>query len=190
MTAEPMYELENDEFYKFIENYKHNVIDFCILKDNEPYSGENSHRKALSFAIRKFSESDDESSFGYDIDLAASVSISPAELLALPVPLSEKVLRRSNGTVKKIYNIRTDGGEIPYWQAFMFSPYGINETEDFIKVNSKLFNAGSDHLEVLKWSTDWAEYFDDGREWWGNLCVTVYDRLLDRYVVIMASATD
>ena len=34
------------------------------------------------------------------------------------------------------------------------------------------------------------EYFDEGHEWWGALCLTVYDKTLDRFVVIMASATD
>ena len=29
-----------------------------------------------------------------------------------------------------------------------------------------------------------------GREWWGALCLSVYDRTLDRFVVIMASASD
>ena len=33
-------------------------------------------------------------------------------------------------------------------------------------------------------------YFDDGNEWWGALCYTVYDKNLERFVVIMASATD
>ena len=39
-------------------------------------------------------------------------------------------------------------------------------------------------------TVDGAEYFDEGHEWWGALCLTVYDETLDRFAVIMASATD
>lgn len=181
-----MYELKNDEFYDLIDTYSHNVIDYCILKDSKPYSGEDSHRKALAAVMHKYAEFD----LYYDVDCATAVSVSSAELLALPEPTWRTERKGRNGTVEVTYNIRVDGGEIPYWQAFMKPPCGEYQTEDFMRVNSALFNAGTDHLEILKWSTDWAEYFDDGREWWGTLCVTVYDRNLDRYVVITAAATD
>ncbi|MBR1842280.1 MAG: hypothetical protein IJ788_03280, partial [Oscillospiraceae bacterium] len=49
---------------------------------------------------------------------------------------------------------------------------------------------GTDGLEVFEWTTDWSDYFDEGHEWWGALCFTVYDKTLDRFAVIMASATD
>ena len=39
-------------------------------------------------------------------------------------------------------------------------------------------------------SIAWSDYFDEGREWWGALCLTVYDETLGRFAVIMASATD
>jgi len=58
------------------------------------------------------------------------------------------------------------------------------------KRNEALFPKGKEGLEVYEWTTDWTEYFDEGHEWWGTLCLTVYDKLLDRMVVIMASATD
>ncbi len=62
--------------------------------------------------------------------------------------------------------------------------------DDFWKINAALFPKGQDELEVFEWTTDWSDYFDDGREWWGTLCLTVYDKSLDRFAVIMASATD
>ena len=58
------------------------------------------------------------------------------------------------------------------------------------QVNALLFPAGADDLEVYRWTTDWSNLFDDGREWWGTLCLTVYDWTLERFTVIMASATD
>ncbi len=32
--------------------------------------------------------------------------------------------------------------------------------------------------------------FDDGHEWWGTACWSVYDKCMNRYTVIMAGATD
>ena len=52
------------------------------------------------------------------------------------------------------------------------------------------FPNGTGDLEVYEWTTDWSDCFDEGHEWWGALCLTVYDKTLDRFAVIMASATD
>ncbi|MBQ4298326.1 MAG: hypothetical protein II771_08515, partial [Clostridia bacterium] len=78
-----------------------------------------------------------------------------------------------------------------YRGAFLYPPNGgwLRDT-DFDRVNAALFPNGTDGLEVYEWTTDWSEFFDDGHEWWGALCFTVYDRTLDRFAVIMASATD
>ncbi len=61
---------------------------------------------------------------------------------------------------------------------------------DFDRLNAALFPKGTDGLEVYRWTTDWSNYFDDGHEWWGTLCLTVYDKRMGRYAVILASATD
>jgi len=78
-----------------------------------------------------------------------------------------------------------------YRKAFLYPPHENSYTgKDFVRVNSVLFPNGTDELEVYRWTTDWSEYFDAGREWWGTLCLTVYEKNLNRFVVIMASATD
>ena len=83
------------------------------------------------------------------------------------------------------------GEQIPYWYAFWetvhTSGYG---PDDFRKVNSVLFPKGTDELEIYEWTTDWSSYFDDGHEWWGTACWSVYDKRMNRYVVIMALDTD
>ena len=61
---------------------------------------------------------------------------------------------------------------------------------DFDRVNAALFPNGTDGLEVYRWTTDWSDYFDDGHEWWGTLCLTVYDKSTGRFAVLLASATD
>ena len=62
--------------------------------------------------------------------------------------------------------------------------------DDFRKVNAALFPLGTDGLEVYEWTTDWSNLFDDGHEWWGAACWSVYDKRMDRYVVMLASETD
>ena len=47
-----------------------------------------------------------------------------------------------------------------------------------------------DVLEIYEWTTDWSDYFDAGHEWYGACCWSVYDRSMDRYVVMLVSATD
>lgn len=107
---------------------------------------------------------------------------------------------------KKYYDIEhpeCEGGQIPYWYAFLEPPHGTGPViingkmirkeyapEDFEIVNRALFPQGTNELEVYEWTTDWSDYFDAGHEWWGAACWSVYDKTLNRYAVIMASATD
>lgn len=57
---------------------------------------------------------------------------------------------------------------IPYWYAFLEPPYGVPYlTSDFIKFNDVLFPF-KDETEVYRWNDDFSNYFDDGKEWWGD----------------------
>ena len=81
--------------------------------------------------------------------------------------------------------------ELNYRGAFLHPPHGCRYTDaDFDRVNAALFPNGTDGLEVYRWTTDWSDYFDDGHEWWGTLCLTVYDKSTGRFAVLLASATD
>ena len=66
----------------------------------------------------------------------------------------------------------------------------MNYQEWLDKMKSGHGPNGFDKLEIFEWSTDWSSYFDDGLEWWGARCVSIYDKECDRFVVIAASATD
>ena len=78
-----------------------------------------------------------------------------------------------------------------YRKAFLKPPHTNSYSDaDFYKINAALFPNGTGGLEVYEWTTDWSEYFDEGHEWWGTLCLTVYDKALNRFAVIMSSATD
>ena len=172
-----MYEQNDDPFYRLIARYPDLVTEYRLIKSKKPYAGESSHREALAAAMRSLSLSDgeDEPLWEYDISRAAASAISSDELFA---------------ELDKQDTI-ADGGDIPYRRAFLFPPYGqVYREDDFAIVNDSLFPNGTSDLIIYRWTTDWSDYFDDGHEWWGVLCVTAYDPTLHRYVVILASATD
>ncbi len=188
-----MYELESDSFYDVLEGYPDCVLDYFLMKSCKVYHGEQSHREALDFAFRNLDvvvdeDEDEEFPLEYDLQKAQSKTIDTQEWLAI-----------------EHEPIRNDGGRIPYVYAFLEPPHGNcvatgkgkgkgayrkANADDFRAVNAALFPEGTDELEVLEWTTDWSNYFDDGHEWWGASCWSIYDRRMKRYVVILASYTD
>ncbi|MBQ7669868.1 MAG: hypothetical protein IJS45_04005 [Clostridia bacterium] len=163
--------IKDDPFYGLIAGYPDCVIDYCLVENENITGGCDSHRFALVRACRRlFFDDDGEAIWHYDAGKADAKRISVDELLA---PVS------------------ADGEKLNYRKAFLAPPYPNNcKDEDFDKINATLFPNGTDGLEVYEWTTNWSEYFDEGNEWWGALCLSVYDKSLDRFVVIMASATD
>lgn len=159
-----MYELSDDAFYAVRDEYPACVVDYCLMKDDAPYRGEASHRAAIAFAMQSFCAADEDEGpiWEFDASRATAKEITAAELLASS-----------------------------YWRAFLMPPHGGGCTEaDFSRLNAVLFPQGTDGLTVFSWSTEWSDYFDDGHEWWGASCWSVYDAKTERYAVIMASATD
>lgn len=159
-----------DPFYGILAAYPDCEVDYCIVKDVLPYSGFESHKRALGSAVRKLFASDgDLQDCRYDLSRATGEKIETDEF----------------------FSQEEWEGERSYRSAFLDPPCGNGYTEaDFEKINAALFPNGTGDTEIFKWSTDWSDYFDDGHEWWGALCVTVYDKSLDRFAVILASATD
>ena len=166
----------DDVFYRLIAEYPDIECDYCLVnaanryaKTNGvfPYRGVDSHRLALDCAARELFA--DGKEWSYDLRGARCRKLKGKALLA-PVASDEW---------------------LNYRKAFLCPPYGNSYTDnDFERINAVLFPGGVAELEVYRWTTDWSEYFDEGHEWWGALCLTVYDKTLDRFVVIMASATD
>jgi hypothetical protein len=162
--------IKDTDFEELIAKYPACVIDYCIVKCEELDRGKNAHLNALTCTCQELFEADtEEDSWKYDLGKAIAKEISPSEL----------------------FTSEDKKGELSYRKAFLYPPHSNNyNTMDFNKINSVLFPNGIDNLEVYKWTTDWSDYFDDGHEWWGTLCLTIYDKALDRFVVVMASATD
>ena len=144
-------------------------VEYCIVKTERAARGSEAHRAALFCAFRHLSAQDEDGGWRFDFAKARAKPIDSAALFA---PAPEK--KASN-----------------YRGAFLYPPQGRWPSErDFDLVNAALFPNGTDALEAYEWTTDWSEFFDDGHEWWGALCDTVYDKALDRFVVILASSTD
>ena len=166
----------DETFYRMIAEYPDIFCDYCFVNaENQcaetksvfPYRGVESHRLALECAVRKLCHNGRK--WSYDMKTAKCRK------------LSGKALFAPSGS----------DNWLNYRKAFLSPPHGNSYTDsDFDRVNAVLFPGGTECLEVYRWSTDWSDYFDEGHEWWGALCLTVYDKTLERFVIILASATD
>ena len=154
---------DDDPFCTLIDEYPDLVVEYRIVR-GERYCGSASHRRALKTAFGRL-----DGEWNGDPDRAVGKRISAEEQFSSDCPK----------------------GKLNYRKAFLYPPHENGYTgKDFARVNAALFPNGTDGLEMYEWTTDWSDYFDEGREWWGTLCLTVYDKTLGRFAVILASATD
>jgi hypothetical protein len=154
----------NDPFFRLLAEYPDLAVEYSIVKCEDGYYGYGSHRTALKTAFRELCKG-----WRGEPEKAEGQKISAEEL----------------------FSPAAQDGKLNYRKAFLDPPHGNGYTDrDFDLVNGALFPNGTDRLEVYEWTTGWSEYFDDGREWWGTLCITAYDPSLERFAVMMASETD
>lgn len=82
-----------------------------------------------------------------------------------------------------------------YAYAFSQPPYSLHERPENVQ---QLFHSFlrdflhglSDEVLIHQWPTDWANFFDAGKEWWGCFLWTVTTPALRRIAWIGASTTD
>ncbi|MDF1666221.1 MAG: hypothetical protein P1V97_30975 [Planctomycetota bacterium] len=80
--------------------------------------------------------------------------------------------------------------------AFSYPPYGMGKTSNqdlntlFHGICYVLFGGLSPELEILCWETNWSNYFEAGREWWGEYLWTVHRPGESTIAVIAGSSTD
>ncbi|MBS7263215.1 MAG: hypothetical protein KIG36_06380 [Eubacteriales bacterium] len=145
----------DDPAYGVINEYPDIVVEYCIVKNEHIASGRNAHWYALMWASRELFFDGGEQIWSYGCGDAEGKRITADAFFAAA---NEK--RGSN-----------------YRGAFLYPPHGgWLKNRDFDRVNAALFPNGTEGLEVYEWTTDWSEFFDDGHEWWGALCFTVYDK--------------
>ena len=162
----------DDTFEKIYKGYDDSVIEYYLMKSSMPYDGEKSHRNAALFTMEEINavcKADNEPSYSYAPDMMRG-RICPA---------------------KEVFAVNGSPKDSRYYHAFIEPPCGSHYTAgDFRYINSLLFPKGVRETEIYEWSSDWSGFFEDGNEWWGCLYYTVYDKAMERYVVIAASATD
>lgn len=210
-----MKEIDNDAFYEYIKQYdpdsEYNfvgAVDYHLLCDDKPYEGMKSHREALRFVFDSLVKHSIEDKENARIMLGDNIADQMLPLVydidkAQPSPLDPQVFFYCPNIVKTDYygvafydaewkpNDENFGTTVPYWYAFLEPVYGRrNKPEDFKKVNKVLFPNGTATIDIYEWTTDWSDFFDDGHEWYGACCWSVYDKILNRYVVMLVSATD
>ena len=210
-----MKRINDDAFYEYIKQYDpdseyHLVgeVDYHLLNDDKPYEGIKSHREALRFVfdwLVKQSIDNKERArimFGddlagrmhplvYDIDKARSSPMDRQEFFYCPNIVKTDYYGNVSYDANWEPNDENCGTTVPYWYALMEPVHGRrNRPEDFKKVNEILFPKGTDALDIYEWTTDWSDFFDDGHEWYGACCWSVYDKTLNRYAVMLVSATD
>ncbi len=193
-----MYTIKNDAFYALAKQYDANSahscvgeVDYHLLGDDQPYAGLKSHREALGFVFARLAEESLADALSYDIDKAQASPLEPQVFFYCPNIV--RIDYYGNAFYDAVWKPDDDnfGTTVPYWYALMEPIHGrINTPADFKKVNAVLFPNGTDALDVYDWTTDWSDYFDDGHEWYGASCWSVYDKSLRRYVVMLVSATD
>ncbi len=188
-----MKRIDNDSFYEFIKKYDpdsqyHFVgeVDYHLLCDDKPYEGMRSHKEALRFVFEWLVEQ-----VVYDIDKAQLSPLDPQLFFYCPNIVKTDYYGNNWYDAEWEPNDENFGTTVPYWYAVMEPVHGRrNKPEDFKKVNEALFPNGTDALDIYEWTTDWSDFFDDGHEWYGACCWSVYDKTLNRYVVMLVSATD
>lgn len=185
-----MKELINDPIYKKLgTEYDELLIDYILLEPDGKYMGEESHKAAVIAAIACLGTRE---RVGNCYDRGA-FTLEPDKMRCEKTNVSDFFFEGNNGWIlppEEIY-IKESADKMNYWFAFSSPPYPTPYTvEDFRKINHMLFPVSQRDLEVYSWNDDFSDYFDDGKDWWGTAMWSVYDKAMQRYVVIGASLTD
>lgn len=82
-----------------------------------------------------------------------------------------------------------------YKTAFFHPPYSLSGSDEekealFTQIGSFVLGPDPHGCEFFSWSTEWSNYFDSGKEWWGAFFWTLRSPASDVVVVIGASSTD
>lgn len=195
-----MTELTDHPVYRLLETrYDGCLLDFVVLRPDGPCEGEPSHKQAVLEAFGLLNGRKRVSN--HHIKYGFRVTVEPEKMEAHPIAWEELTWlpehfpkdRKHQQELKRrlgpgpLYT-RWDVMSLGY--AFLRPPYGLDAWgEDLDRLCQVLF-PDRDSLEILSWNDDWSNYFDDGKEWWGTACWSVYDRRADTFTVIGASLSD
>ena len=186
-------ELTDDKFYqKLNTKYSKCLLDYVLLEFVEEYQGEVSHKQAILEAFQilnsrvRVGNSLKHPVFWIEENKMKSIPCSVEDFLCLPKDEPQGCAENEVCKTPESPHV------LPYWFAFLEPPYPNGYTkEDFLKLNHLLFpEAFQKDLEIFQWDDAFSNYFDDGKEWWGTGFWSIYDKWMNRFVIIGASLSD
>lgn len=186
-----MKELCNDKVYEILETkYRDLLLDYVLLSFEEEYQGEQSHKKAVTTAI---SVMNSRIRVGNNLK-HSKFYVDEEKMSCIKCCIEEFFCEDSNGwqITSEITRFRETPAKMSYWLAFSEPPYSVPyKIEDFRKLNHMLFPIQfREKLEIYRWNDDFSNYFDDGKDWWGTAMWSIYDKWMNRFVIIGASLAD
>lgn len=186
-----MQELISDKFYTVLkQRYDELLLDYVLLSFEEEYAEDRTHREAVKAAINVLSN---RVRVGNSLN-HPQFYIDEEKMECTECNVLDFFYEDNNGWIitSEYTGYRQTPKHMNYWLAFSQPPYGVPYTkEDFRKLNSLLFpEYCRNDLIIYSWNDDFSNYFDDGKEWWGTALWSIYDKNMQRFVVIGASLTD
>ncbi|KHK48959.1 hypothetical protein PI87_27360 [Ralstonia sp. A12] len=188
--------LDNDSTEDARRRWQHagGVFDFvCLRLVDGATPDEVAHRQAL---VRLFEEHDRATQ-----QYRANVVAQHPQYASYPWPVLEVNLADASPrrlSQSEVLGLAEPGGALE--QAFLDPPYRTTlHAGDFQAWLAMLHLLPNDDVEVFDWvgnadeepaRSTWSNYFDEGKEWWGIWCLTVYNPRHRTLCALAASATD
>lgn len=186
-----MQELTEDKIYQILEQkYPELLLDYVLLSCEHDYLGEETHKQAVITAISAFNH---RKRVGNNLN-PPHFYVKEENMHGIRYSIQD-FFSDTESTwqiLSEHCRARETPSHMTYWQAFSEPPYTIPYTKnDFHKINHLLFPVQfRNALEIYSWNADFSNYFDDGKEWWGTALWSIYDKFMQRFVIIGASLTD
>lgn len=119
--------------------------------------------------------------------LSFTLTLQPQQMESRKISVQEFLLPGST-----LYASGPNGDYSEFRYAFLEPPYGLrpNETEAKLLYTTISDFLTSDHPEIRRWSDDWSNYFDEGKEWWGTFYWTIHNPTQGWIAAVGVSTTD
>ncbi len=140
---------------------------------------------------------DPQADSDWQVHKASATALSPAQRrnLTLSEDYANDLLALYAPFSNPPYGTRFKDGEAQSRATFQewLDVLGLQDRDDVVVldwVNGYTFNwIGTTESPLPEWEP-WSEYFEDGLEWWGIWCLTVWNPERNTLSVLVASATD
>lgn len=123
-----------------------------------------------------------------------------------PMPRPYRTPTASGGLSQRwSLELPAGGGAPGFFYALFMPPYDVRKPQGETAIAQMLKDwrmryfgellhvqhmADAQALRVVRWRTDWSNYFEPGHEWWGAFCWTLHDHRNGQITVIKAASTD